>query len=85
MTTKVILAAVLAASMSSVALAETPGPDWLSPVEVAKKLTESGYSHVTGLEADDGYWEGKGLKDGKLIEFKADPRTGDIIKEELED
>jgi hypothetical protein len=39
----------------------------------------------TGLEADDGYWEGKGLKDGKLIEFKADPHTGDIIKEELED
>jgi hypothetical protein len=46
MTTKVILAAVLAASMASAAIAETPGPDWLSPVEVTKKLTESGYSHV---------------------------------------
>ena len=85
MTTRLLLAALLAASMGGAALAETPGPDWLSPVEVTKKLTDSGYSHVTGLQADDGYWEGTGLKDGKLIEFRADPRTGDIIKEDFED
>jgi hypothetical protein len=86
MTRRVILAALLAAAIGgSAALAETPAADWLSPVEITKKLTESGYSHVTGLKADDGYWEGKGLKDGKLTEFKADPRTGEIVEEEFED
>ena len=80
-----IAAVILAAALSGPAMAETPGPDWLTQEQITKKLTDAGYSHVTSLEADAGHWEGKGLKDGKLTAFKADPRTGAIVKEDLED
>jgi hypothetical protein len=33
------------------------------------------------LEADDGRWEGEGIKDGKKMEFHADPKTGVITFE----
>jgi hypothetical protein len=77
--------AILLAGFSLPALAEETGPDWMSQEEITKKLTETaGYSHVTRLEAEDNRWEGKGMKDGKLMEFKADPRTGAVLKEELD-
>ena len=78
-------AATLLACLSLPALADQNGPDWLSQEEVTKRLTESaGYSHVTRLEADHDRWEGKGMKEGKLMAFKADPRTGAVLEEELD-
>jgi hypothetical protein len=77
--------AVLLVSTTVVALADLPGADWMKPDELTQKLEAAGYSNVTGLEADDGYWEGKAVKSGKIVEFKADPRTGAIVKEEIED
>ncbi len=50
-----------------------------------EKLTAAGYSNITGLEADDGHWEGKGVKNGKIMEFHVDPRTGALTKEEIDD
>ncbi|WP_345946453.1 PepSY domain-containing protein [Bradyrhizobium sp. 176] len=53
--------------------------------QVQAKLMQSGYSQVTKLEADDGHWEGEGIKGGKKMEFHADPRTGQITSEKQDD
>lgn len=52
------------------------------PMEQVKaKVMESGYTQVTKLEADDGRWEGEGVKNGQKMEFHADPKTGLIVSE----
>jgi hypothetical protein len=37
------------------------------------------------LKADDGRWEGEGIMNGQKMEFHADPRTGVITSEKLDD
>jgi hypothetical protein len=61
------------------------GPDWMPALHVMDKVLNSGYTHVTKLEADDGRWEGEGLKNGQKMEFHADPKTGVITSEKLDD
>jgi len=68
-------------ALSSAASADQPGPDWMPMEQVKAKAIESGYSQVTKLEADDGQWEGEGIKNGQKMEFHADPRTGAIVRE----
>lgn len=68
----------------SVALADKPGADWMQENQVKQKVMQAGYSQVTKLEADDGHWGGEGLKNGKKMEFHADPKTG-VITFEKED
>lgn len=63
---------------------DQPGPDWMTQDQVTSKLQAAGYSNITGLHADDGHWEGKGLKDGKIVEFHVDPHTGQFTKEEID-
>ena len=63
---------------------DVPGPDWITADQVTSKLQAAGYSNVTGLHADDGHWEGKGLKDGKIVEFHVDPHSGQLTKEEID-
>jgi hypothetical protein len=46
---------------------------------------QSGYTQVTKLKADDGEWEGEGIKNGEKMEFKADPKTGAITSEKRDD
>lgn len=79
-------AAALIALGSSAAMArDQPGPDWITKEQAMQKLTAAGYTNVTGLKADDGRWEGKGVKNGKIMEFQLDPRTGAVVKEKLDD
>jgi len=40
---------------------------------------------VTEIEADDGRWEAKGVKNGQTYEFHIDPRTGALSNEHLDD
>ena len=78
------LAAILVAGslvMISLARADQPGPDWMPMEQVKAKVIESGYAQVTKLEADDGQWEGEGIKNGRKMEFHADPKTGVIVRE----
>lgn len=84
-TISLALAAFLASSGIALAGNDVPGADWIPQEEVIKKLEAAGYSNVTGIKADDGYWEGKGVKNGKIMEFHVDPRSGAITKEELDD
>jgi hypothetical protein len=63
------------------ALADAIGSDWMPIDQVAKKLQAAGYSLISEISADDGQWEGKGVRDGKRMKFYADAKTGAIIRE----
>lgn len=77
------VAALVLSMTSGYALADQdrPGKDWMSKADVTQKLEAAGYSSITGLEADDGHWEGKGVKNGKIMEFHVDPHTSAISNE----
>ena len=77
----VVIALALAAGSASVARADQPGADWMPADQVKAKLMQSGYSEVTKIEADDGRWEGEGVKNGQKMDFHADPKTGAILSE----
>ncbi len=77
-------AALLATSALALADQDVPGSDWIPKDQVMQKLQAAGYSNVTGLEADDGHWEGKGVKNGQITEFHIDPHTGAFTKEEVD-
>jgi hypothetical protein len=79
-----VFALVLSAGLISPARADQPGPDWMSAQQVIEKVLQSGYTQVTQLEADDGRWEGEGIKNGQKMDFHADPKTGAITFEKLD-
>jgi hypothetical protein len=82
---KLALAAAVVLAGAGQALADQPGPDWMTKEQVMEKLTAAGYSNITDLEADDGHWEGQGMKDGTIMEFHVNPHTGALIEEEVDD
>jgi len=53
--------------------------------QVKQKLMAAGYTSITEFEADDGHWEGEGVKNGKKMQFHADPKTGAIMSEKPND
>jgi hypothetical protein len=83
----VSIAFALALSVASVNLAKAdqPGPDWMPAQQVIEQVLKSGYTQVTKIEADDGRWEGEGIKNGQKMDFYADPKTGVITSEKLDD
>ncbi|WP_347337467.1 hypothetical protein [Bradyrhizobium arachidis] len=44
--------------------------------QVKAKIMESGCTQVTKLEADDGRWERKGIKNGKRWNSMRTPKQG---------
>ena len=81
----VVFAAALSAVSLNLARADQPGPDWMPMEQVKAKVLQSGYTQVTKLEADDGRWEGEGIKNGQKMDFHADPKTGVITFDKLDD
>jgi hypothetical protein len=79
-----VFALALSAGLINVARADQPGPDWMPAQQVIEKVLQSGYTQVTQLEADDGRWEGEGIKNGQKMDFHADPKTGVITFEKLD-
>lgn len=49
--------------------------------QVKQKLMSSGYTSIIKIEAEDGHWDGEGMKNGKVMQFDVDPKTGDILGE----
>ncbi|MBB3974198.1 PepSY domain-containing protein [Hansschlegelia beijingensis] len=84
-TSRIGLAALLSLVLASPALADRAGPDWISAEQATQKAKAAGYSSVTKIEADDGHWEAKGVKNGRVYEFHIDPKTGAISNEHLDD
>lgn len=76
----------MTAAFSFAALADQPGADWISKDKAETALKAVGYTQITKIEADDGHWEGEGLKsDGKKYEFHVDPHNGTVLKDKLDD
>lgn len=65
----------------SIALAGQPGSDWMPVEKVKEKLMSSGYTSIIRIDADDGHWDGEGIKNGKLTAFDLDPKTGEVLGE----
>ena len=80
-TTISALAFTMTISLAGYALADTPGKDWMPADQVIQKLMSEGYTSISEIEADDGHWEGEGIKNGVKMEFHADAKTGAIISE----
>ncbi|MCK1638564.1 PepSY domain-containing protein [Bradyrhizobium sp. 157] len=81
----VVFTAALSASSLNLVKADQPGTDWMPAEQVKQKVLQSGYTEVTKLEADDGQWEGEGIKNGQKMDFHADPKTGVITSEKVDD
>ncbi|MDO9428310.1 MAG: PepSY domain-containing protein [Methylobacterium sp.] len=75
------LALALSCTASTLALADQPGADWMPADQVKQKLMATGYTSITEFEADDGHWEGEGMKNGVKMQFHADPKTGALLSE----
>ncbi len=77
-----LIASAIVVGLGSAAYADhhhkdQPGADWITQADLVKKLEDQGYSSVIA-KADDGRWEGKAIKDGRIIKFHADAHSGDI-------
>lgn len=81
----VVLAVALSMGSLGLARADRAGPDWMPAQQVIEQVLKAGYTQVTKIEADDGRWEGEGIKNGKRMDFHADPKTGVITFEKLDD
>lgn len=68
-----------AAFLSSAAMADQPGSDWISKDTAIQEVAKQGYAN-TYLKADDGHWEGEATKGGRIYEIHVDPHTGAITK-----
>jgi hypothetical protein len=84
LTSAVALGVALLIGPATHAFADQPGPDWMPREQVMQKLMDAGYTEITELEADDGHWEGEGVKGGKRVEFHVDPNSGAILAETSE-
>jgi hypothetical protein len=80
----IALAAALSFSALHLARADKPGPDWMPVQHVVEQVLKSGYTQVTKIEAEDGRWEGEGIKNGQKMAFQTDPKTGVITSENLD-
>ncbi|TXN80293.1 PepSY domain-containing protein [Methylobacterium sp. WL8] len=85
MRTTVALVFAAALLSGTPAWADKPGADWMPAAQVKQKLMDAGYTSITEFEADDGHWEGEGVKNGKKMQFHADPKTGAIMSEKPND
>lgn len=73
----VCLAALALPSLASAS--DRPGADWMQKPALKQQMQNEGYSAIV-VGADDGHWEGEAVKDGRIVEFHADARTGKITK-----
>ena len=81
----ITLAAALLSSALHLARADQPGPDWMAAQQVIEQVLKSGYTQVNKIEAEDGRWEGEGIKNGQKMAFQADSKTGVITTEKPDD
>ena len=78
---QLLVVALLIGSIGT-AIADTPGKDWMTIDQAKAKLTAAGFTTVTKIEADDGHYEGEGVKGGAVHKFYLDPHTGALTKDQ---
>lgn len=80
------LLAFIALLAPSLAWADRPGDDWINMTKAGQILNGAGYKLITKIEADDGRWEGTGIKeDGLPYKFRVDPHSGEITRDQRDD
>ena len=47
---------------------------------LARQLGAAGYSAITGLEADDGFWKGKAVHNGRMIKFRVILKLARLVR-----
>jgi hypothetical protein len=67
-------ALALLAGSDNLAIADQPGPDWMPAQQVIETVLKTSYTQISKIEAKHGRWKGESIKDGKNMEFRADPR-----------
>jgi hypothetical protein len=75
----VISIAACVVALSGAAWADQPGADWIAKGTLMHQLEAAGYSAIV-VEADDGHWEGEAVKDGRIVEFRADRHSGRVVR-----
>lgn len=70
--------------IAGAAAAADPGQDQrgMGEQEVRAALTAAGYTDIEDLEFDDGMWEADARRDGRSVDLRIDPRTGNIFPED---
>lgn len=76
----IVLASSLLLGTGTIVYAETTLSFWISQNALTRQMEEQGYSEIE-MTAVDGRWQGQAIKDGKIIEFHADPHTGMVTKD----
>jgi tryptophan synthase alpha subunit len=77
-----VAAACAAFIACGTAMADAPGPDWITLEQAAAKAKEAGYVLLYSVDADDKMWEVKGAKqDGKVYELRLDGITGQVTQD----
>ena len=61
----IAFAAALSMGSLNLARADQAGPDWMPAQQVIEQVLKAGYTQVTKLEAEDGRWEGEGIKNAR--------------------
>jgi hypothetical protein len=75
-----VLAAALLTGGSLTSKADQPGSDWMPAEQVKEKVMQAGYKSPSSRPMI----EGEGVKDGRKMDFHADPKTGQIAHEKLD-
>jgi hypothetical protein len=79
-----ILAPVVLAQMGGDAQPAASRQQWLSVSEIQQRLEAAGYRDIDKIEREDNYYEVKATDpDGRRVELKVDPTSGDVTKTEV--
>lgn len=62
----------------------TSRAEWMSAADAATRVTGLGYD-VREVEEDDGCWEIEAREDGRKLEIKLHPVTGEVVKRDYDD
>lgn len=77
-------ATVVPAFAQNSVTAAQPGAQWMSIEEVIRTVQAAGYRDVEEVERDDGRYEVKASDaEGRRVELKLDPVSGEILKTEV--
>ncbi len=76
---KTIAAAALLLASFGLAHADQPGSNWIGFSTITQNLEAAGYSDIRKVEADDGYWKVRAMKDRHLFKILLDPYAGAIV------
>lgn len=79
-----ILTPVVFAQMGGDAQPAASRQQWLSLSEIQQRLEAAGYRDIDKVEREDNYYEVKGTDpDGRRVEVKVDPVSGEVTKTEF--